>query len=190
MPLMLRSRVTKGAAFLWAVAMVAIMATPTVVMPLPSISGATPLASLFAPSVAAAGIITIAAGPTWDLEKTSKRPIHRYLLAVLVCSAAITITLILLATVVNGVALSLPAVRSFISYFGIGLIGVAFIPEVSPAVPIIVATTLAVAASPAGSPLLAWAVSLEPDWQLWIAPSLCGTTGVLAFLFTSTRQTG
>lgn len=170
MYLLAKSRAGSGAVLLWVASIAVILLFPSVVVPVPNFSGTAPLVVLFVPSLSAACVSTLVATPLTDIERLSTRPIGAYIMALLFCATAAFSVAVLTLTAIGGWGVGLLSLRNYLGYIGIGLIGSSLAKDVGPALPILVAAVLGVAVSPADSFVFAWAVSLETQSQLWVAP--------------------
>lgn len=180
MYLLAKSRAGIGAVLLWVASIAVIIVFPNVVVPVPNFSGTAPLVVLFVPSLSAACVSSLVASPLTDIERMSARPIGAYIMALLVGATAAFSACVLVLTVVNDWGVGILSLRSYLAYIGIGLIGSFLAKDVGPALPILVAAVLGVAASPADSFVFAWAVSLETHSRLWLAPMALACLGGIA----------
>lgn len=183
MYLLVRSRLSVALSVAWAATIGVIALLPAMTVPLPNLSGSAPLVTLFVPSLSAACVTTLAATPLTDLERLSARPVVGYIVALMVGVSIFFLIAMTALGVTGDEEMALIATRSYCAYLGIGLIGVTLVGEVGPAMPVLAAATLGVAASPGGSFIFAWSVSRELPMHFWAAPAISLFSGLLFFFF-------
>lgn len=183
MNLLARSRLNVALAVAWTATIGVIVLLPAMTVPLPNLSGSAPLVTLFVPSLSAACVTTLAATPLTDLERLSARPVVGYIVTLIVGVSVLFLIAMTALGVTGDSEMALIATRTYVAYLGIGLIGVTFAGEAGPAMPVLAAAALGVAASPDGSFIFAWSVSRELPVQFWATPALLLFSGLLIFTF-------
>lgn len=181
---LLRSRLGPGVLLLWALSLALTQIMADLFLPLPNLSGTSPLVALFLPAVTASAIAAFALAPHHDLERLSPRNVPARVLTLATLFTAATALLLLAAGLTGRPELALAGVRNLLAYVGIAYLAGPFLGPAGAATPIVAATLLCAIASPVSSPLLSWAISTDPSTPTWIAPLALHLAGLTTLAMT------